>query len=417
MAEGSLLDAVEGEADRMVAFLADFIRCRSPNPPGDTRDAADHVRALLDAEGIDYRVIDPHPEMPNIVASFLGGGGDGPHLVLNGHIDVFPVGDGHGWSHDPWGGERADGKIWGRGAADMKAGTTASIFTYLLLHRVRDRVRGRLTLTCVSDEETFGPYGARYLHEHHSDEVLGDCCLNGEPGSPYTVRFGEKGPLWLAFDVRADGAHGAYAHVSEGAVNRAMALAADLKALEAIDVAPSDNVRTAIDAAYDAMNVAMGEGAADVIPKVTVNIGRIEGGQKVNMIADHCRMEVDIRQPIGIAKERLLAEVEAIVGDRPGVEWQEMNDSPPNWCNPYGEMANILRGTVSELKGFDPTPIVSLGTTDCRLWRDRGVPAYIYGPFPHGMGGADEHVSVDDFLHVVRVHVLSAWRYLQGGDR
>jgi len=96
----------------------------------------------------------------------------------------------------------------------MKCGTTASIFTFLYLHELREELYGRLTLSAVSDEETFGPWGARYLSEHHP-EVFGDCCLNGEPSSPWTLRFGEKGPLWLEFTVRTRGAHGAYTHLSK----------------------------------------------------------------------------------------------------------------------------------------------------------------------------------------------------------
>ena len=118
--------------------------------------------------------------MPNIVATF-DAGQPGKHLVLNGHIDVFPVADdGRGWTQDPWGGELVDGKIYGRGVADMKCGTSASIWTYFYLPRHQERLKGRLTLTAVSDEETFGPYGARYLMEHHP-EVHGDALLNGEP--------------------------------------------------------------------------------------------------------------------------------------------------------------------------------------------------------------------------------------------
>src|SRR5262249_57962384 len=75
----------------------------------------------------------------------------------------------------------------------------------LYLRELRDELHGRLTLSAVSDEETFGPYGARYLSEHHP-EVFGDTCLNGQPSSPWTLRFGEKGPL----TVRTKGAHGAY---------------------------------------------------------------------------------------------------------------------------------------------------------------------------------------------------------------
>ncbi len=96
-----------------------------------------------------------------------------------------------------------DDKIWGRGVADMKCGTTASIFTFAYLYRIRDQLRGRLTLTAVSDEETFGPWGARYLMEHHPEEVLGDCCLNGEPVAHSASVFWRKGSA-VKFTVRTD---------------------------------------------------------------------------------------------------------------------------------------------------------------------------------------------------------------------
>jgi succinyl-diaminopimelate desuccinylase len=67
---------------------------------------------------------------------------------------------------------------------------------------------------------------------------------------------------------------------------------------------------------------------------------------------------------------------------------------------------------VEALKGFTPIPIVSLGGTDARLWRYRNIPAYVYGPFPRGMGSTDEHVEIEEFLHIARVHVLSAYDYL-----
>jgi succinyl-diaminopimelate desuccinylase len=75
-------------------------------------------------------------------------------------------------------------------------------------------------------------------------------------------------------------------------------------------------------------------------------------------------------------------------------------------------MVRITQKNVMDLRGFKPQPIVSLGGTDARLWRYREIPAYVYGPFPYGMGSADEHVDLKEFLHIVRVHVLSAYDYL-----
>jgi succinyl-diaminopimelate desuccinylase len=78
-------------------------------------------------------------------------------------------------------------------------------------------------------------------------------------------------------------------------------------------------------------------------------------------------------------------------------------------------MVEILQNNVEALRGFRPQPVVSLGGTDARLWRYAGVPAYVYGVFPRGMGSSDEHCEVEEFLHVVRSHVLSAYDYLMAG--
>ena len=102
--KGELLARIERDRDLLIDFFRKFIRCASPNPPGDTQLAVKHIRSFLDARGVHYRVIAPNPIMPNIVATFEAGL-PGRHLALNGHIDVFPVGDGAGWSRDPWGGE------------------------------------------------------------------------------------------------------------------------------------------------------------------------------------------------------------------------------------------------------------------------------------------------------------------------
>ncbi len=75
-------------------------------------------------------------------------------------------------------------------------------------------------------------------------------------------------------------------------------------------------------------------------------------------------------------------------------------------------MVGIIQANAKALGGTEPQAICSLGGTDARLWRHIGVPAYVYGPFPTGMGTGDEHVPIDDFLHIVRTHVLSAYDYL-----
>ncbi len=412
-----LLAWIEAERDEILTFFQDFIRAKSPNPPGDTTEAVAHITGFLERQGVPFRLVDPQPTMANVVGTFEGGAA-GKHLVLNGHIDVFPVGadpKAEGWTQEPWGGEVVDDKIYGRGSADMKCGTASSIWTYALLHRLKDKLKGKLTLTCVSDEENFGPWGARWLMEHEP-EVLGDCCLNGEPSSPFSIRYGEKGPVWIKFTISTKGGHGAYTHSTASATRVAAKLINDLAAVEDMVFELPDNLMRAQSAAIEASDRAMGPGAGEIIPKATLNIGTINGGLKVNMIPGLCTFEADIRLPVGVAKETVMAEVERIASAYPEASWEEINCSLPSYCDPYGEMVEIIQNNVEQLRGFRPTPVVSLGGTDARLWRHAGIPAYVYGPFPTGMGSGDENVPVEDYFHVLKTHVLSAYDYLMSAS-
>ena len=413
-----ILDWIEQDRERLVEVLQGFIRCDDSNPPGDTRKGAAFVTGLLERERLPYRVIAPQPDMPNILGSFEGAR-PGRHLVLNGHIDVFPAGDAALWSRDPFCGDIVDGRIYGRGGVDMKCGTTASIFTYAYLHRLREHLSGRLTLTVVSDEETGGVWGTGYLIENHPDEVLGDCVLNGEPSSPYTVRFGEKALFWQTFRVKTPGAHGAYWHASKSATKIAAHVIVELEKLD--DLQPETPEALArILAQPDtqaAIENGLGKGAMGVIQKLTVNVGVIHGGVKVNMMPGECVFEVCIRLPVGITRDDVRRDVRRILERYPEVTVTEAasNRHDATWCDPEGEMLKLVQKNAEALNGIRPAATTTLGGTDCRFWRARGVPAYVFGPSPGGMGVPNEAVSIDEFFHVLKTHALSAYDYLTAG--
>ena len=111
-----LMQWIDEDREQIIGFLCDFVRAKSPNPPGDTTRAAAHVASFLEAHQLPFRVIAPQPTMPNIIGSFAGPM-PGRHLVLNGHMDVFPADEqNEHWTHGPWSGAIADGKIYGREA-------------------------------------------------------------------------------------------------------------------------------------------------------------------------------------------------------------------------------------------------------------------------------------------------------------
>jgi len=102
----------------------------------------------------------------------------------------------------------------------------------------------------------------------------------------------------------------------------------------------------------DLIDQAQGAGAAETLRKVTVNIGVIKGGLKVNMIPGACALEVDIRIPIGLAKESVMTEVQKIVARHPEVSCQEINYTPPSWCDPYGKMVGYIQQNVKVMPRF-----------------------------------------------------------------
>ncbi len=409
-ARAQIVRWIDEDRDVLVDLLGEFVRAKSPNPPGDTRDAAQVLCRFLEERELPFRVVASEETMPNIVGTF-DCAEPGRHLVFNGHIDVFPVGDGGTWSHDPWSGRVENGRIYGRGVNDMKAGTASIVFAYMYLHRLRDRLGGRVTLTAVSDEETFGPHGARHLVET-CPEVLGDVCLSTEPTGIETVRFAEKAPNWLIFTVRTSGAHGAYTHKSENANEIAARLILDLLSLRDMEVATPDVVTRALDGVDAVVDRVASPGAAKLLRKVSVNIGVVRGGVKVNMLPGTCVVEADVRLPIGVDPDDLVRAAERIVARYPAVTMEVASKVAPLWSDPEHEMCRLIQSNVEALAGFVPPAVVSLPGTDVRLWRGRGIPAYVYGVTPYNVAMADEYVEIDELIHVLKAHTLSAFDYL-----
>lgn len=384
--------------------------------------------------------------MPNVVSDFAcADGKDGPRLVMNGHMDVFPAGDGHDWDRSPWSGDVVGGRLHGRGTVDMKAGTAASVVAFSYLHRYREHLRGSVGLCAVSDEETGGRLGTRWLLDHSQDESeengkndgidqrerigdgkrgrwAGDVMINAEPGGLNTIRFAEKGTLRLTFTVdTGPGAHGAFTHLCKSATRTAARLINDLAAVEDIapDVDPElaaylgrGDVRKAIDGC-------MGVGAADIAMGCTLNIGTVRGGLKVNMIPGRCVFEADVRMPLGLGREKVMGVVYRVLeegGYHPyvRVEVQEAASNPAAASVHDHSMVDILARQADRVTGRRPVAIPSMGGTDCKFYRYRGVPAYVLGVSPEGMGARNESVSVEEFLAVVRTHALAGWEYLGG---
>jgi succinyl-diaminopimelate desuccinylase len=161
-----------------------------------------------------------------------------------------------------------------------------------------------------------------------------------------------------------------------------------------------------------ALEAGLGSGAADTVAQVTLNIGMVEGGLKMNMIPSECRIEADIRLPWGIAPEEMVKRVAAIVASHDGARMHVISEQTPRWSDPTHPMVGHIRRNAAEVAGWRVLPIPSLAGTDARLWRERGIPAFTYGTTATNVAMPDERTDIAEWLRVVRVHALSALDYL-----
>ncbi len=402
-------EQVRKDEAQVVGVCRDLVRIPSENPPGDTSEVFARVERLLTQWKFPFRLFQPAPGRQNLVATW-DTGRPGKHLVLNGHLDVFPAGARHAWDRDPYSGDVEHGRLYGRGGTDMKAGCTASLFALRYVREFEKNLAGRVTLTLVCDEENFAEHGARWLVANHP-ECLGDALLNGEPGTPAIVRIGDKGLVWAQATFRTRGGHSAFPHVSENAIHQAMRFLAQIKTIERWKSPLPAPLARHLAQIEKILDRGLGKGATKVARRYVVSLGVIRGGVKVNMIAPECTTEIDVRIPIGGRVKPVLTALKKAVRVCGG-ELKLANTVEPSFTRWDEPIAQIAKRAVEGIAGRKAVFGLGIGSNDARLWRYAGVPAVIYGPTPHNMGAPNEYVEVADLLRTTMVHGATALEFL-----
>jgi len=203
------------DCEQQVSKLtAELIRIPSENPPGDMHEIATIIYDYLKKIGLATERLESNPGMLNVIGKLEAG--DGPTLVLNGHMDVVPAGELDRWSWDPFGGQLQNGYILGRGASDMKGGLAALLVALSKITSIPD-LKGNILFMAVPDEETGGNFGTRFLLEKG---YIGDASLIAEP-SGQNPTIGQKGNLWINAIARGVSAHGSLSPlVGENAIRK-----------------------------------------------------------------------------------------------------------------------------------------------------------------------------------------------------
>jgi succinyl-diaminopimelate desuccinylase len=382
------------DAEGLIAFARALVRVPSVHRPeaGQTEAAAAGLVAeRMRAFGWAPVVEEAAPGRPNVIAT-VEGGLPGPTLLFEGHTDVVTEGDPAEWSHDPFGGDIAGGRLYGRGAADMKAGVAAMLYAAAAL-AAAGPFPGRLLLAALADEEGLMLGVKDFVRRGHAAGVAAAIVCEPEGGE---VCVAQKGAIRALLEVRGRMAHGA---MPDRGVNPIPALADLVGRCAELEAA---------------LRREAGRHPLLGVPNVTPTMVEAGSAGQLNVIPGRARLGLDVRTVPGVDHGALLARLAAAGGE--GVSLTVVDDRPATET-PAGhpvvravvEAHEAVHGTVPPLGGVP-------GTTDGTiLWRDAGVPIVTYGPGGKWIAHqVDEHVELDDLVRTAEVYAGAARRFLEG---
>ncbi|MCQ4209591.1 M20 family metallopeptidase [Streptomyces longispororuber] len=393
------------DADAAVALTRDLVRLRTVNAAGAVeveRPAAALVQRLFDDFGWPYEVTEVAPGRPNTVAVVEGGGGPGPTLMFEGHVDVVTEGDPGDWTVDPYGGEIRDGKLWGRGAADMKSGVAAMIHGVRAL-QLAGPFPGRIVVGVLCDEEGLMLGAKAFAASPLARDV--DGVIVCEPEG-YEVCTSARGGIRLRLDLHGVMAHGAMPQEGRSPI------VAGARVVTALDTAQTW--------ARERYGTHPHAGRVTVTPTVLL------GGDpdQLNVIPAHAVVGVDVRTVPGTDHPELIARIEesarraaATVGV--GVTVTVVDDRPAIEIPADHPVVTALVDAHTRVHGEAPPFGAVPGTTDGTiLTRDAGLPTVVYGPGGKWIAHQkDEFVEVHEIGEYARVYAAAARAFLTGGAR
>ncbi len=387
--EQRLMEAID--LDEVAELVSKLVKQPSPNPPGGEEDVANRLAEACRERGLDVRLDEAAPGRPNVHASIGPAGPDG--LLLLGHTDTVPPGE--GWTRDPYGGVIEDGRLFGRGATDMKGGIAAAVIAMAALTREGVELSAPVMLAAVVDEEESG-LGVRTMLERGGVEA--SAAIVPEPTDLQTI-VACRGNCYVDVEVRGRSAHAGSPHAGRNAIYGATRVIDGVQRLDAELAVESHPL--------------LGAGSWSV--------GVIRGGTGTAMVPDRCRVSIDRRLLPGQTGEGARDEIEALLAAL-DLTAQDLSASaellmeiPSFEVPPDHPLVTVVREASIDAGGPD-LPVAGW-TAACDggyLMRDTGMPAIVLGPgsVVEQAHRPDESVSVVAVVTAARAYALCAMRML-----
>lgn len=406
-----LFAQIDGRSDELVALTADLIRFPTVNPPGDAyTPCAEYIARRLAGRGFQTRLIraegtpgdtEKFPRT-NVIAR-RDGKSAGSTVHFNSHIDVVPAGE--GWTVDPFGGVVRDGKVFGRGACDMKGGLAASLIAVEAFMDLYPDFPGAIEISGTVDEESGGFGGVAYLAgQGLFSKPRVDHVIIPEPLNKERICLGHRGAWWAEIETRGEVAHGSMPFLGDCAVRH---MGAVIQAFE-------EELFPALAGKKTEMPV-VPEGARSS----TMNINSIHGGQTDDYtglpspnVPDICRMTIDRRflleEKLEEVKQEVVSILERLRRERPKFDYsvRDLLEIQPLMTDRDMPVVKAVAQGIREVLAMEPEYVISPGTYDqkhiARIGHLRDCIAY--GPGILDLAHRpDEWVGIDDMVQSAKV--------------
>jgi len=437
---GAPADAVEPDWNSVgaeaAALLAAYIRIDTTNPPGRTVEAAVFLQNLLRDAGLDTEMLAPDPEKPILMGRLRGRGVGGKPIVLLNHMDVVPA-DPARWSFAPFSGEIRDSVVYGRGALDMKGLAVAQLLALRLLAAQNERPEHDLLFLSVPDEEVGGTMGAAWLAQQRPD-LLEATAVWDEGGIGITdvlpapalfISVTEKQVLWLRVVAEGPAGHGSRPFPSAAprrlveATSRILEnpppprltpiarevfqrVGAQVTGLQGLAMRRLSNPVVWL----FADGLLQQEPWSAAMTRDTIALTMLESGYKPNVIPERATAVLDCRLLPDTKPQAFIDQLRKTIED-PDIKIEVIQQAEPAPASPtdnplFVAMRNAARQVYP---GVVVTESMTVGGTDSRFFRQRGVPAYGFFPvlvskqLTATVHGVDERLPVADLGKAVQV--------------
>jgi succinyl-diaminopimelate desuccinylase len=377
-------------SEEYIHLLQALVRIDSQNPPGIELPVAEFIYQYLKEHGIDASFTWPAPDRPNVKAVLKGSRGTGRKLLYNGHLDVVPVGG--GWTKPPFGAVIEDGKLFGRGSADMKAGVAAMIYAAVVLKRMGAPFSGELILYFNVDEERSNLGIKHFVKE----DITADFAVISEP-TDLDACIGHKGVSRYRVQTRGEAGHTAVVRNPDNSIYKMIRLVAALEQLS-----HQVKLRT-----------------HPLLGQSSLTVAQINGGTAPNIVPAHTIIEIDRRLMPGETSDMALAELKETLNRIAAQESFEFEVEQYQHLSPYiiateHELVQTALATACAITGENKRAKSFEASAEAPFFAvDKGIPTLILGPGSLLQAHtADEFVLVEEAEKSARIYIALAMKLL-----